>query len=205
MSDGTYQTSYGVRFDGQDPLYMSSLDDSKLATIYSSFNDYLDDYYEFNKCLLMQNHYSRGDMKQIVSGMERVSAGETEVYRANSSCLLSDGVTPAWNYTIGIGARGTFMYFFGVNTRNWRKADLLKDVDIRSIDVGMNWNDLLASVGQIPNMVYVDYSYITVGFGAYREDAQYMSEQFELMAVIDLETWTVETVYDNTDREIIIE
>lgn len=97
------------------------------------------------------------------------------------------------------------MYFFGVNTRNWRKADLLKDVDIKSIDVGMNWNDLLASVGQIPNMVYVDYSYITLGFGAYKEDAQYMSEQFELMTVIDLETWTIETVYDNTDRVIVIE
>ncbi|MBR0450530.1 MAG: hypothetical protein IJI78_00945 [Oscillospiraceae bacterium] len=205
LSDGTYQTSYGVNFDGQDPLYMSSLEGSKLANIYSSFNDYLDDYYEFHKCLLMQNHYSRGDMKQIVSGMERVSAGETEVYRANSSCMLADGVTPAWNYTIGIGARGTFMYFFGVNTRNWRKADLLKDVDIKSIDVGMNWNDLLASVGQIPNMVYVDYSYITLGFGAYKEDAQYMSEQFELMTVIDLETWTIETVYDNTDRVIVIE
>ena len=205
LSDGSYLTSYGVSYDGQDPLFLSSLEGSKLADIYTSFNDYLDDYYEFHKCLLMQNHYSRGDMKQIVSGMERVSTGETEVYRANSSCLLPDGVTPAWNYTIGIGARGTFMYFFGVNTRNWRKADLLKDVDIKSIDVGMNWNDLLASVGQIPNMVYVDYSYITLGFGAYKEDAQYMSEQFELMTVIDLETWTVETVYDNTDRTIVIE
>ena len=205
ISDGTYQTSYGVTYDGQDPLYLSSLEGSKAAEIYDNFNDYLDDYYEFNKCLLMQNHYSRGDMKQIIGGMERVSTGETEVYRANSSCMLSDGITPAWNYTVGIGARGTFIYFFGVNTRNWKKADLLKDVDIRSIDVGMNWNDLLASVGQIPNMVYVDYSYITLGYGAYKEDAQYLSEQFELMAVVDLNTWLVETVYDNTDRTIVIE
>ena len=204
-TDGTYWTSYGVSFDGHDPLYLSSLEGSKAEEIYTSFNDYLDDYYEFNKCLLMQNHYSRGDMKQIIGGMEKVSSGETEVYRANSQCMLSDGITPAWNYTIGIGARGTFIYFFGVNTRNWKKADLLKDVDIKSIDVGMNWNDLLASVGQIPNMVYVDYSYITVGFGAYKEDAQYLSEQFELMAVVDLNTWLVETVYDNTDRTIIIE
>ena len=69
----------------------------------------------------------------------------------------------------------------------------------------ISYEDLLASVGQIPNMVYVDYSYITVGFGAYREDAKYLSEQFELMAVVDLNTWTVETVYDNTDRVIVIE
>ena len=204
-SDGTYGTTYGVTFNGQDPLYLSSLEGSRMENIYSSFDEYLDDYYEFNKCLVMQNHYSRGDMKQIIGGMEKVSAGETEVYRANSQCMLSDGITPAWNYTIGIGARGTFIYFFGVNTRNWKKADLLKDVDIKAIDVGMNWNDLLASVGQIPNMVYVDYSYITVGFGAYREDAKYLSEQFELMAVVDLNTWTVETVYDNTDRVIVIE
>ena len=204
-SDGTYGTSYGVSFDGHDPLYLSSLEGSKMEKVYSSFDEYLDDYYEFNKCLLMKNHYSRGDMKQIIGGMERVSVGETEVYRANSQCLLLDGITPAWNYTIGIGARGTFIYFFGVNTRNWKKTDLLKDVDIKSIDVGMKWNDLLASVGQIPNMVYVDYSYITVGFGAYKEDAQYLSEQFELMAVVDLNTWTVETVYDNTDRVIVIE
>ncbi len=204
-SDGSYQTSYGFSFDGQDPLFVSSLEGTPLAAVYSSFDDYLADYYEFRKCLLTQNHYSRGDMQQIIPGMERVSTGETEIYRANSACLLEDGVTPAWNYTIGIGARGTFMYFFGVNTRNWKKADLLKDVDLKSIDVGMNWNDLLASVGQIPNMVYVDYSYITVGFGAYREDAQYLSEQFELMAVVDLNTWTVETVYDNTERTIVIE
>lgn len=204
-SDGTYGTVYGVTYDGQDPLYLGSLEGSKMEKIYSNFDEYLDDYYEFNKCLVMQNHYSRGDMKQIIGGMERVSVGETEVYRANSQCMLSDGITPAWNYTIGIGARGTFIYFFGVNTRNWKKADMLKDVDVKSIDVGINWNDLLASVGQIPNMVYVDYSYITVGFGAYREDAQYLSEQFELMAVVDLNTWTVETVYDNTDRVIVIE
>ena len=204
-SDGTYGTSYGVNFDGHDPLYLSSLEGSKAEGIYSSFDEYLDDYYEFNKCVLMQNHYSRGDMKQIIGGMEKVSSGETEVYRANSQCMLSDGITPAWNYTIGIGARGAFIYFFGVNTRNWKKADLLKDVDIKSIDVGMNWNDLLASVGQIPSMVYVDYSYITLGYGAYREDAKYLSEQFELMAVVDLNTWLVETVYDNTDRVIIIE
>ena len=204
-SDGSYQTSYGFSFDGQDPLFLSSLEGTRASGIYSSFDDYLADYYEFRKCLLTQNHYSRGDMQQIIPGMVRVSTGETEIYRANSACLLEDGVTPAWNYTIGIGARGTFMYFFGVNTRNWKKADLLKDVDLKSVDVGMNWNDLLASVGQIPNMVYVDYSYITVGFGAYRENAQYLSEQFELMAVVDLNTWTVETVYDNTERTIVIE
>ena len=205
-SDGSYQTFYGVTFDGQDPLYYNTLEEgTRMASIYSSFDSYLADYYEFHKCLLMQNHYSRGDMQQIVSGMERVSGGETEIYRANSSCLLEDGLTPAWNYTIGIGANGKFMYFFGVNTRNWKKQDTLKGIDLKGIDVGMNWNDLLASVGMIPNMVYVDYSYITLGYGAYREDAQYLSEQFELMAVVDLSTWTVETVYDNSERTIVLE
>ena len=204
-TDGTHDVQQGVHFDGQDPLYLSSLKGSKMEEIYDNFDDYLEDYYEFQKCLIMKGHYSRGDIKAILGGMEKISAGETEVYRANSFSLLDDGVTPVWNYTVGVGARGGFVYFFGVNTRNWHKENQLKDVDLRSVGIGMNYNDLLASVGKLPNMVYVDYTYLTLGFGEFYEDAATLYEQFELMAVIDMDTMLVENVYDNSERVIVLE
>ncbi len=204
-TDGTYDVRPGVPFDGKDPLYLSTLEGSRMATVYSKFDDYLADFYEFRKCLTMQGHYSRGDIKVIMGGMEKVSGGETEVYHANSVCTLDDGVTPAWNYTIGVGARGGFVYFFGVNTRNWQKEDQLKGLDISSLNIGLNYDDLLASIGLLPNMVYVDYSYVTLGFGKFNPEAESLYEQFEFMAVIDMETQMVETVYDNTERVIVIE
>ena len=54
-------------------------------------------------------------------------------------------------------------------------------------------------------MVYVDYTYVTLGFGKFNPEAESLYEQFEFMAVIDMDTQMVETVYDNTERIIVIE
>ena len=202
--NGQPTVHYGYSYDGSDPLYVADLNETRLGTIYANYDDYLNDYYEYRKCLLMKNRYSRGDCDAILGGMTPAEPGDITRYHAFSNCTLTDG-TPAWNYTVGISSNGGFSHFSGVNMRTWKTPGQLEGVSIDGLGVGMNERDLLASVGVLPTMIYIDNTYILYGFGCFQEQAGSQTEQFEVMARINMKTGQVEDFFDNTQKTIVID
>jgi hypothetical protein len=54
-------------------------------------------------------------------------------------------------------------------------------------------------------MIYIDHSYITLGYGKMLRDTNVLTEQFEFCVRLSLTDNIVESIYDNTGKQIIID
>ncbi|MBR5502676.1 MAG: hypothetical protein IKV55_06550 [Oscillospiraceae bacterium] len=213
-ADGSVQTDRGFsfggsgyRYNGSDPLFCSSLAGHPFAMQYSSFDDYLADFEVYRLCMeVMDIHYSRGDLNAILGGMtEAALFDDITLYQAVSAATLADGVTPAWAFTAGTNTRGEFALLSAVNMRLWQQPSALSQRDLGAIDIGTGYTELLQTIGLMPSSIYIDRSYLVLGFGSYNAESTTQFEQFEYMVQLQQNDLTVSKVYNNTDMQLVID
>ena len=197
----------GYRYNGSDPLFCSTLAGPPFAAQYSSFDDYLADFEVYRLCMeVMDIHYSRGDLSAILGGMTEVSLfDDITLHQAVSSATLADGVTPAWSFTAGTNIRGEFALLSAVNMRLWQQPSSLSERDLSAIDMGTGYTELLQTLGMMPSSIYIDRSYLVLGFGRYNAESTTQFEQFEYMVQLQQSDLTVSRVYNNTDMQLVID
>ena len=201
VSGGITECGTGYAYDGTDPLFHSEMTGPLLAQ-YSSFDDYLSDFLGLQFCLRMRSQPGREEaLKAIPSLSESGNADETTLYRGTSAEMTDDG-SPVWAYTMGFGKRGDFVLFSAVNRRLWQKEGMLNASALGSIRSGMPFTEAMRCMRVLPSMVYIDYSYITFGFGRYLQDSDVLTEQFEFCLRFTLTDDILESVYDNTGTHL---
>jgi hypothetical protein len=145
-----------------------------------------------------------GALNMMPSLTESAHVDETTLYNGHSEELFSDG-SPVWTYTMGFGKRGDFVLFSAVNRRLWQKEGMLDASALSVIRSGMPYTEAMRCMRILPTMVYIDYSYITLGFGRYLQDTDVLTEQFEFCLRFTLTDDVLESVYDNTGTHLDIE
>ena len=204
-ADGSVQTGKGYRYNGSDPLFCSALQGHPFSMQYANFDDYLSDFAVYNLCMeVMETHYSRGDLNAMLGGMTDLSQFDDIALYQASMGTLEDGITPAWSLTAGVNTRGEFALLSAVNMRLWQQPTALADCDFTSIGMGTGYNDLMQTVGMMPTAIYIDRSYLLLGFGRFLPENSSQSEQFELMVQLQQSDLTVTDVYINTDMQLVI-
>jgi len=203
-SDGTTATGTGYRYDGTDPLFHSDAA-SVTDTRYTDFDPYLRDFYSTWRALDLRSQPDRAAASGIFRGLTAAgNVDETSLYNAVSDDVLPDG-DPVWSYTIGFGTRGDFVLFSAVNRRLWDRAGALDGTSWASVRSGMNYREAAACLGILPSMVYIDYSYITLGYGEFDASTDVLTEQFEFCMRLRISDLSVESVYDNTGTQLVID
>lgn len=194
----------GYRYDGIDPLFHSDMTGPVLVQ-YDDFDSYLSDLMGYRYCLdfRSQPDYA-GALNMMPSLTESAHVDETTLYNGHSEELFSDG-SPVWTYTMGFGKRGDFVLFSAVNRRLWQKEGMLDASALSVIRSGMPYTEAMRCMRILPTMVYIDYSYITLGFGRYLQDTDVLTEQFEFCLRFTLTDDVLESVYDNTGTHLDIE
>jgi len=204
-ADGSVQTGKGYRYNGSDPLFCSELQGHPFSMQYASFDDYLSDFAVYNLCMeVMEIHYSRGDLNAVLGGMTDLSQFDDITLYQASMGTLEDGSTPAWSFTAGVNTRGEFALLSAINMRLWQQPTALADRDLTSIGMGTGYNDLMQTVGMMPTAIYIDRSYLLLGFGRFLPENSSQTEQFELMVQLQQSDLTVTDVYINTDMQLVI-
>ena len=194
----------GYSYDGIDPLFHSDMTGSVLSQ-YERFDEYLSDLFGFRYCMDFRSQPGYTQAAEMMPSLTESShVDETTLYNGHSQDLLSDG-SPVWAYTMGFGMRGDFVLFSAVNRRIWHKEGMLDASALSVIRSGMPYTEAMRCMRILPTMVYIDYSYITLGFGRYLQDTDGLTEQFEFCLRFTLTDDVLESVYDNTGTHLDIE
>ena len=69
----------------------------------------------------------------------------------------------------------------------------------------MSFYEALGCMDILPSMIYLDHSYITMGFGQILPDTDILTEQFEFCIRFSLTDDVVESIYDNTGTQLVID
>lgn len=203
-SDGSFTSGTGYRYDGSDPLFHSRLSDVS-GYQYDSFDDYMDDFKGYLFCLRFKAQPDRYMSTLMIPDLAfSRQVDETSLYDGSSSFRLADG-SPVWAYTAGFGIRGDLVLFSAVNRRLWQKEDQLNGTSCASVRSGMASSEALYCMGILPSMVYIDHSYITLGFGRLLPDTDVLTEQFEFCIRFSITDDVVESIYDNTGTQLVID
>ena len=203
-SDGSFISGRGYRYDGADPLFHS--DPAKIAAAqYDSFDEYMNDFRGYRFCLGFRDQPDRYAAVSLIPDLEiSEHIDETSLYNGSSSSLLDDG-SPVWSYTAGFGTRGDMVLFSAVNRRLWKKDNQLTGTDYSDVRSGMSFYEALGCMDILPSMIYIDHSYITMGFGQILPDTDILTEQFEFCIRFSLTDDVVESIYDNTGTQLVID
>ena len=203
-SGGITDWGTGYAYDGIDPLFHSSMTGAVLAQ-YDSFDDYLSDFLGYRFCLGFRSQPGRDESMELIPSLSQSGQiDETTLYEGSSSELLDDE-SPVWAYTMGFGKRGDFVLFSVVNRRLWQKENMLNVSALQVIRSGMPFSEAVRCMRILPSMIYIDYSYITFGFGRYRPESDVLTEQFEFCLRFTLTDGVLESVYDNTGTHLDID
>ena len=201
VSGSIKECGTGYAYDGIDPLFHSEMTGTVLAQ-YSSYDDYLSDFMGFIFCLGMRSQPGRDETMTVIPSLtESGNADETTLYRGTSDELMDDG-QPVWAYTMGFGTRGDFVLFSAVNRRLWEKEGMLNASAQNAVHSGMPFTEAMRCMRILPSMIYIDYSYITLGFGRHLQDTDVLTEQFEFCLRFTLTDNILESVYDNTGTHL---
>ena len=95
--------------------------------------------------------------------------------------------------------------FSAVNTRIWDREDQLKASDYTTVRSGMTFTEVTSAMKILPTMIYIDHSYITLGYGKMLGNTNVLTEQFEFCVRLSLTDSITESIYDNTGTQIIID
>lgn len=202
--DGSFVSGTGYAYDGSDPLFHSRLPESPDRQ-YDDFDAYLDDFLGYHFCLGFRDQPYRWDALSMIPGLSFVSQlDETSLYNGYSGWSTADR-EPVWAYTAGFGIRGDFVLFSAVNRRIWKNSNQLGSSDCSAVRSGMSFSEAEGCMGILPTMIYIDHSFITLGYGEMNEETDVLTEQFEFCIRFTLNDGTVESIYDNTGTQIIID
>ena len=202
-SDDTFRSGTSYRYDGSDPLMVSDLEDTLLARQYTSYEEYLANFYEYIRCLSVADEPSLTECGSIFTGMTVYSSDDTSTtYTADAFTDSENDPNLSWNYSLNFDVRDEFILFYAVNTALWETEGQLEDLDLSSITRNQDYSDVMKTIGLLPDMVYIDYSYVLLGFGAYKGSDAEQTQQFEYMVRFTKDSMTVESIYDNTGKQI---
>lgn len=194
----------GYSYDGIDPLFHSDMTGSVLSQ-YDGFDEYLSDLFGFRYCLDFRSQPGYAQALEMMPSLtESTHVDETTLYNGQSPDLLLDG-SPVWTYTMGFGMRGDFVLFSAVNRRLWHKEGMLDASSLSVIRSGMPYTEAMRCMRILPTMVYIDYSYMTLGFGRFLQDTDVLTEQFEFCLRFTLSDGILESIHDNTGTHLDIE
>ncbi len=202
--DGSFQSGTGYAYDGSDLLFHSVLSES-LSRQYDDFSSYLDDLTGYRFCLSLCSQPDRTQTESLIPGLSQTDQiEETSLFSAFSQQTDTDG-EPVWAYTAGFGIRGDFVLFSAVNRRLWERDGQLERSGFGSVRSGMSLREAEGCMGILPSMIYIDHSFLTLGYGRMKTDTDVLTEQFEFCVRFSLTDSTVESVYDNTGTQLIID
>ena len=95
--------------------------------------------------------------------------------------------------------------FSAVNTRIRDREAQLEASEFSTVHSGMTFIEVTSAMKILPTMIYIDHSYITLGYGKMLRDTIVLTEQFEFCVRLSLTDNIVESIYDNTGKQIIID
>ena len=203
-SDGSFRSGSGYAYDGSDPAFHSSLP-GDTDRQYDDFDAYMADFNSYLSCLRFRDKPSRSEALDIIPSLAlSQQIDETALYNGTSEWKKENG-DPAWAYTAGFGMRGDFVMFSAVNTRIWDREDQLKASDYTTVRSGMTFTEVTSAMKILPTMIYIDHSYITLGYGKMLGNTNVLTEQFEFCVRLSLTDSITESIYDNTGTQIIID
>ena len=203
-SDGSFLSGTGYAYDGTDPAFHSSLPDDPDRQ-YDDFDAYMADLNGYLLCLRFRDKPSRSEALDIIPSLTlSQQIDETALYNGTSDWKKENG-DPVWAYTAGFGMRGDLVMFSAVNTRIRDKEDQLKASEYSTVHSGMTFIEATSAMKILPTMLYIDHSYITLGYGKMLSDTNVLTEQFEFCVRLSLTDDIVESIYDNTGTQIIID
>ena len=203
-SDGSFQSGKGYAYDGSDPAFHSQLPDDPKRQ-YDDFDAYMADFNGYLSCLRFRDKPSRSESLDIIPSLAlSQQIDETSLYNGTSEWKKEAG-EPVWAYTAGFGIRGDFVMFSAVNTRIRDREDQLEASEYSTVHSGMTFIEVTSAMKILPTMVYIDHSYITLGYGKMNRDTNVLTEQFEFCVRLSLTDDIVESIFDNTGKQIIID
>lgn len=203
-SDGSFQSGTGYAYDGSDPAFHSQLPDDPNRQ-YDDFDAYMADFNGYLSCLKFREQPDRSEALALIPSLSlSQQIDETSLYDGTSEWKKDDG-QPVWSYTAGFGIRSDFVMFSAVNTRIWDRENQLEASEYSSVHSGMTFVEATTAMKILPTMIYIDHSYITLGYGKMNRDTNVLTEQFEFCVRLSLADDIVESVYDNTGKQIIID
>ncbi len=184
-------------YDGCDPLMIDSLEGSPASAQYDSYTDFLADKFQSDRAMLMLKRYSRGDAFRVFGAMSEYDAGGgNTLYRVSSSETLPDGSKPLYEICCGFDTTGLFKLSSFANMRLFDKAGQLDKTDVAAVRRNMTYNEVRSLLQVLPSALYVNSNFYTLCYGAHVGTGE-VSEQFELVVEIDINTGYVQNVYNN--------
>ena len=203
-SDGSFLSGTGYAYDGSDPAFHSQLPRDQNRQ-YDDFDAYMADFNGYLSCLKFRDKPYRSDALRIIPSLTlSQQIDETSLYNGTSEWKKEDG-SPVWTYTAGFGIRQDFVMFSAVNSRLRDKEGQLEASEYSLVRSGMTFTEATSAMKILPSMIYIDHSYITLGYGKMLSGTNVLTEQFEFCVRLSLTDNIVESIYDNTGKQIIID
>ncbi len=193
-----------VVYGAGDGLTVSSLEGTALSKQYSSYDDYLNDKFTFDRMMIMKSKYTKGDVKNLF-GAEPVvyyDGSETTgtiLYGISSSELIANTQTPVWRMSFGYDTKGHFRMCSFTNMRFINMRGLLDGTAYETVSKGMSYLEVRKLVGLMPTAIYFDESCYTVCFGRLIDESG-ADDQFELVVRMSVADDTVQAVFNNVAR-----
>ncbi|MEG2233580.1 MAG: hypothetical protein RRZ42_02980 [Oscillospiraceae bacterium] len=197
-ADGTVTMDVCKGYDGSDPLMVNTIADTPLQHQFDSYSDFLNDKYQYDKALLMLNHFSRGDAFRIFGEMSEYDAGSgAMVYRRSSPETVPDTEIPLYSTSFGFDATGVYSMSSFVNMRLMNKGDMLNGTRYEAVTRNMSYGEVRTLMGILPTAVFVNENFLTLCYGKYIDGPTTTEQQFELVVKLKSATMSVNGVYNN--------
>ena len=195
LTQGAVSVGYWGGYDGADPLMVSALEGTPLASQYGAYTEFLNDKYQYDRALNMLGRWSTGDIRRWYPELESYESGSgAAAFRAAYTAPGSADTRYAVSYLLD-NANGFMMGSFA-NLALYERENTLAQSRTAAVTRNMSYGEVRTLMGVLPTALFVNENFYYVCYGAYLGGAE-IEEQFALVVKFNIDTNMSDRVYNN--------